>query len=226
MQCPKCGHEPTLSEVQSSPNDCTQCGINFEGYARSQQALREQVPIGMKASPEVKAVVSRFPGAQPVVVIDVDMKFWSMVRFMVKWAFASIPALLIIFAIGVALSAVWSALLGFPGMGKVPAVNVPGASSGEPASGTYMDLPSEPEVAYFLMKLQKSGDGTVSMEVKRNAPSGLTYQALSIDCATRTISVDANSPTYAEMVSAHAVGTKVRPPVGSTRDFFISRACR
>ncbi len=38
---------------------------------------------------------------QQVVVIDVKMRFWSMVVFMVKWAIASIPALIIL---GVLLS--------------------------------------------------------------------------------------------------------------------------
>ncbi|MFZ2445453.1 MAG: hypothetical protein WAW37_03775 [Syntrophobacteraceae bacterium] len=31
-----------------------------------------------------------------VVVVDVKMRFWSMVFFMVKWAVASIPALIIL----------------------------------------------------------------------------------------------------------------------------------
>jgi hypothetical protein len=41
--------------------------------------------------------------AAPVVVTDVQMRFSSMVVFMVKWAMASIPALIILFAIGVGL---------------------------------------------------------------------------------------------------------------------------
>jgi hypothetical protein len=35
-----------------------------------------------------------------VTVTDVDMPFGSMVRFMVKWALASIPAFLMLFFIG------------------------------------------------------------------------------------------------------------------------------
>lgn len=31
-----------------------------------------------------------------VIVVDVKMRFWSMVFFMVKWAIASIPALIIL----------------------------------------------------------------------------------------------------------------------------------
>lgn len=37
---------------------------------------------------------------QEVVVVDIQMRFWSMVGFMVKWAFATIPALIILIVIG------------------------------------------------------------------------------------------------------------------------------
>ncbi len=33
----------------------------------------------------------------PVTVVDFDMPFLSMVNFMIKWAVASIPAIIIIF---------------------------------------------------------------------------------------------------------------------------------
>jgi hypothetical protein len=33
---------------------------------------------------------------QEVVITDIHMPFWSMVAFMVKWAIASIPALLLL----------------------------------------------------------------------------------------------------------------------------------
>ncbi len=33
---------------------------------------------------------------RPVVVVDIKMRFWSMVIFMVKWVIASIPALIIL----------------------------------------------------------------------------------------------------------------------------------
>lgn len=36
------------------------------------------------------------PPPQPVVVTDVDIRFWSMVRLLVKLAFAGIPAMLIV----------------------------------------------------------------------------------------------------------------------------------
>ncbi len=40
------------------------------------------------------------PVAQRVTVIDVDMPFGSMVTFMIKWALATIPALLILAFVG------------------------------------------------------------------------------------------------------------------------------
>jgi hypothetical protein len=46
--------------------------------------------------------------ATRVIVTDIHMPFWSMVRFMVKWTIAAIPAIIIL----VLVSAVLSALLG------------------------------------------------------------------------------------------------------------------
>lgn len=38
-----------------------------------------------------------------VAVVDLDMPFWSMVGFMVKWAIAAIPALLVLALFGLVL---------------------------------------------------------------------------------------------------------------------------
>lgn len=107
MQCPKCGYEPTMSEMQRSPDDCVKCGVNYEGHARhmaSVQAQREAErsanAVRAKMAPAVLDAHSKYPGAQPVVVVDIKMSFWSMVVFMVKWALASIPALIILLMIG------------------------------------------------------------------------------------------------------------------------------
>lgn len=106
MQCPKCNYEPTLSEVQRSPNDCVSCGINYEGHARHMAELAEkkkaeaQLSASIaKAPPAIRNAITKYPGAQPVVVVDINMSFWSMVMFMVKWVFATIPAAIIIVVI-------------------------------------------------------------------------------------------------------------------------------
>jgi hypothetical protein len=46
-----------------------------------------------------------------VIVTDIDMPFGSMVKFMVKWSLASIPALLILMAIAVILGILWGAIM-------------------------------------------------------------------------------------------------------------------
>ena len=32
MQCPKCSYDPTMAEMQRSPNDCVRCGANYATY--------------------------------------------------------------------------------------------------------------------------------------------------------------------------------------------------
>lgn len=228
MQCPKCGYEPTLKELQSSPGDCVACGVNFDKYQQI-QAREAEAAAQRKASaanlanvsPVVRAAMHDYPGAQPVVVVDLKMSFWSMVKFMVKWAFASIPAVLIIFTICAALAAVWSVVMGLPGYGKKTF-----SSQAEPANSTYLDIPTDPDVAYFLLKLDKSPAGFVEMQLKRNAPAGVTYQLVSVDCSARTISLDADSPSYSEMLSSWKSAPKHSPGIGTTDDFLISKACR
>ena len=46
-----------------------------------------------------------------VIVTDIHMPFGSMVRFMVKWAIASIPAVIILFIIGAIISGIFGSLI-------------------------------------------------------------------------------------------------------------------
>lgn len=59
-------------------------------------------------------------GEGRVVVTDIRMPFWSMVSFMVKWVFASIPAIIILsFVISIimaVLTALFGAMWGFHGL--------------------------------------------------------------------------------------------------------------
>ncbi|MEW6385200.1 MAG: hypothetical protein AB1514_14770 [Pseudomonadota bacterium] len=43
-------------------------------------------------------------------IVDIDMPFWSMVNFMVKWAIAAIPAFIILIILGLFAVAVLSAI--------------------------------------------------------------------------------------------------------------------
>lgn len=60
---------------------------------------------------KLEAAIADSSRAQPVVVVDVHMRFWSMVWFMVKAAFAAIPALIITTLIMWALIAFLSGFL-------------------------------------------------------------------------------------------------------------------
>lgn len=115
MQCPKCHYEPTMAEMQRSPNDCVKCGINYEVHARhlagiAAEKAAEEAAIDARAkeialerrmataklAPGVRRAVEGLEGSQPVVVVDINMGFFSMVKFMVKFAIAAIPAALIL----------------------------------------------------------------------------------------------------------------------------------
>jgi hypothetical protein len=53
-----------------------------------------------------------------VVVVDVKIPFWSMVTLLVKWALASIPAIIILFVIGALLSALFGGVFHWGMMGR------------------------------------------------------------------------------------------------------------
>ena len=62
---------------------------------------------------EVKKNIHKKPHKnQPVKIIDFDMPFGSMVSFMIKWALASIPAIMILFAIGLVMSMIAISIFG------------------------------------------------------------------------------------------------------------------
>lgn len=46
-----------------------------------------------------------------VCVVDLDMPFWSMVVFMLKWAIATIPALFILFVAGAIATGILSGIV-------------------------------------------------------------------------------------------------------------------
>ncbi len=120
MQCPKCRYEPTLAEVQQSPEDCVKCGVNYEGFERHAAEVKAQRQLEQaanaeraKRSPAVYEAEQQYPGAQPVVVVDINMSFGAMVRFMVKWVLASIPAIIILFLLFTGVPAFLGALMRF-----------------------------------------------------------------------------------------------------------------
>jgi hypothetical protein len=53
-----------------------------------------------------------------VAITDIDMPFLSMVGFMVKWAFATIPAIIIIYLLVTVVGAVFGGIFGGLMMGR------------------------------------------------------------------------------------------------------------
>ncbi|WJN60935.1 hypothetical protein [Pseudomonas sp. SO81] len=93
-----------MKEVQESAL-CPRC-------EERRQAEQRRKAADAAVAPHVRKVMDEFRGAQPVVIMDLNMSFNSMVWFMVKWAIASIPALIILFIIGVMLVAMFGGFLG------------------------------------------------------------------------------------------------------------------
>jgi hypothetical protein len=73
---------------------------------RPVQSERAKVAIQPTSHPSAAS-----PSIQQVIVTDIHMPFGSMVGFMVKWAIASIPAVIILFVLGVVLSAVFGSFI-------------------------------------------------------------------------------------------------------------------
>jgi hypothetical protein len=88
---------------------------------------------------------------QHVVVRDVQMRFGSMVVFMVKWAIASIPALIILVVLTVVTIGVTTGMVGSLSRGR-SAISATGTGSTEPSSKTV-----DPAVAAYLDKVLVRG---------------------------------------------------------------------
>lgn len=67
MQCPKCNHEPTLAEMQASPDCCSACGVYYakvaprfstNEIARAEVAIKENVKFSdwLNSNPHMKVV--------------------------------------------------------------------------------------------------------------------------------------------------------------------------
>lgn len=74
---------------------CRGCGMDMAAALRD-MPTNELQKLYMKDPPELREF-------KEVVVRDIDMHFWTMVIFMVKWSLASIPAIIILLIIGAVL---------------------------------------------------------------------------------------------------------------------------
>lgn len=123
MKCPACKADSPVAEY-GDPLKCPKCGAFYEkavwhagdrlGKDEHDKVLDERKRAAAPVSilPHVKKMADMNKGAQPVVVVDLNMSFSSMVVFMIKWAIASIPAMIVLFLIGMVLFALFAGAAG------------------------------------------------------------------------------------------------------------------
>lgn len=130
MKCPNCGFIEK-DEVFGSPAICPQCDAIYEKALRAQE-LKEQMAVKAKPAPSRIAAVAAGVAegvaesrkerqeaeatdnsARPtkVIITDINMPFWSLVGFMIKFALAAIPAFFIIALIVTGVPAFFGTLL-------------------------------------------------------------------------------------------------------------------
>lgn len=125
MKCPNCDFTDK-DEAFGLPATCPSCGAVYSKALRVKE-MRQQLDRQKAGHEEIEdpkpTIKDRIAGAadsvsegrkrrandslekhlekekRMVVVTDIDMPFWSMVSFMIKWAFAAIPAMFIIFMV-------------------------------------------------------------------------------------------------------------------------------
>jgi hypothetical protein len=98
-ECPHC-HLANPDTAQ-----CCDCGYDFVERRKHAPAVAGKSAPGSRPPREVATQL------QEVAVVDVQMPFGSMVVFMVKWAVAAIPAMLILFLMGLILFALFGGLI-------------------------------------------------------------------------------------------------------------------
>ena len=102
ISCPKCNVESSFTKKKNvfsgSKMICDECGHEMKYYDYNQIANPTTL---------VSIDSDEDSNSQNVTVTDIKMPFFSMVEFMVKWAFASIPAFIILFLIGFLMVAIF-----------------------------------------------------------------------------------------------------------------------
>lgn len=176
MKCPNCQYDPTMSEIQRSPDDCVKCGINYDDFLKLQASRAEQ---------KAEAIaIKELDVPRPVVVIDIDMKFWSMVKFMVKWAIAAIPAIIILVVIVTAAVSFFAGAIGsYISYSKMADNRVELDKNDryklDPPERIF--FPASSEGAYWLRYLKKEGSFYEAIFYV-TSPGGSKFGSLLVDC--------------------------------------------
>jgi hypothetical protein len=109
VTCPSCFTKTTEADTGwdevIATGKCPKCSTPIPKYQLSPEGVVEQGNVQSQSQTVAeKKIISS------VVVVDIQMPFGSMVTFMVKWVLASIPAIVILFVIGVFLASIFGVL--------------------------------------------------------------------------------------------------------------------
>jgi hypothetical protein len=125
-ELPRGGFSARVADILLSPL-CVECERRCSREPHSVLAEYPQLfeerelinrPVPLTRVPQ-SASYANPSGAVPqhVIVTDIRMPFESLVAFMVKWAIASIPALIILFLLGVVMVGIFGMMIAAMGLG-------------------------------------------------------------------------------------------------------------
>jgi uncharacterized membrane protein YvbJ len=115
--CSHCGEK-----IDQEIAFCPKCGIKIEDVKPIYPAKKGLEGLSTTKLEEFKLEeLERVATSltNKVTVVDIKMPFWSMVVFMIKWAIAAIPAILILVVLGTILGTMLVGFLGgLVGLGR------------------------------------------------------------------------------------------------------------
>jgi len=208
-----------MSEIQRSPAYCVKCGIHYDAFYKEQSAAAARASVLFSSG--------KHGEAQPVVVMDVDMKFWSMVKFMVKWAIAAIPAFVILVLIG---TAVFTLLTGFiASYSTYSNLKAAKEATQRKADSQAADLgviftPGENQGRFTLLALRFEGRRSIST-IREKTGDRYLYSLFVVDCRNGIGEVLSTSYDLRELTNDPRIDLKAIKP-GTDRHAIAIRVCR
>lgn len=226
MKCDFCSYEFTLKEIQQGA-ECPKCAAARIAESADRDARGS-------VAPTVRGALRDYAGAQPVVVVDIKMGFWSMVVFMVKWTLAAIPAFLILAAIGIFVVSFATGFIGSYGKyasksaaeSKADVQPVPEAADRVLTSPERIAVPGSVAGSFWLYKLGEVG-GMVKMTVRTDFAGGSqSFSEFVVNCsAARGMIISVGSSAQEMRPDPGATGfEEIRP--NTPRHAIAARGCR
>ncbi|TLX54866.1 hypothetical protein DN824_20505 [Stutzerimonas nosocomialis] len=215
-----------MAEIQQSPDDCPKCGVNYAGYARHQE--KEKATVDARAAelarmaPTVREAILNYSGAQPVVVVDVNMRFWSMVKFMVKWAIAAIPAAMIL---GFLFATIFAFVNAAPEYMRLKDRAETQASSAR-NQPTRIEVPVEADGQFFeLGRVLENSIAAITVRKVAN-DGGEQYSVFVVDCAAGTGVIRSVASSRSGLQSGSKQGQMAQIEPYTPRFYIAKHACR